>query len=87
MGVPEKRAKFFGMIESIDENIGKIRRKLDELGIADNTIIIFAADHGEALGDHGGTYNKGWTHFEETPRIPLLVRMPDGTGAGTVEQR
>ncbi len=50
MGVPEKRAKFFGMIESIDENIGKIRRKLDELGIADNTIIIFMRDNGPTRG-------------------------------------
>lgn len=50
MGVPEKRAKFFGMIESIDENIGKLVAYLKEKGLYDQTIITFFGDNGTATG-------------------------------------
>ena len=71
----------------IDDQIGRMVEHLRRRGLMEDTVVIFMADHGEALGDHGGTYNKGWTHFEETHRIPLIVRMPDGTGAGTVREQ
>lgn len=78
---------YYAFTTMIDTQIGRLVDHLRQRNLLDNTIVIFAADHGEALGDHGGTYNKGFTHFEETHRIPLIVRMPDGTGAGTVEHR
>ncbi|QUI25322.1 arylsulfatase [Vallitalea pronyensis] len=49
-GVPEKRAKFFGMIESIDENIGRLVAYLKERKVYDNTIITFFGDNGTATG-------------------------------------
>ena len=42
--------KFYGMIENIDENMGRLTAKLDELGIADNTLLIFMTDNGSAAG-------------------------------------
>src|SRR5690606_9448924 len=50
-GVPERVARYWGMVTNIDENIGKLRRRLDELGIADNTILIYMGDNGTTLPD------------------------------------
>ena len=50
MGVPDPMDKFYGMIENIDENMGRLQAKLDELGIADNTLLIFMTDNGTAAG-------------------------------------
>ena len=49
-GVPEDRAKFYGMITNIDENLGRLRQRLEELGLAENTILIFIGDNGTAGG-------------------------------------
>ncbi|ANQ51448.2 arylsulfatase [Flammeovirga sp. MY04] len=49
-GIQEDRAKFYGMISNIDDNIGLLRKKLEEWGIADNTILIFMSDNGTANG-------------------------------------
>ena len=78
---------YYALTSLIDAQIGRIIDHLKATGLLDNTVIIFAADHGESLGDHGGLYNKGWTHFEETQRIPLIIRMPDGTGTGKVSEQ
>jgi arylsulfatase A-like enzyme len=49
-GVPETMAKFYGMITNLDENVGKLLARLDELKLADNTIVIFMTDNGTAEG-------------------------------------
>lgn len=49
-GVPEPMNKFYGMIENIDNNMGRLTAKLDELGIADNTLLVFMTDNGTAAG-------------------------------------
>ncbi|MEP7085464.1 MAG: sulfatase-like hydrolase/transferase, partial [Betaproteobacteria bacterium] len=46
-------ANYYGMIALVDHNVGRILIALDELGLADNTLVIFTSDHGEWLGDHG----------------------------------
>lgn len=50
MGVTGNMAKFYGMIENIDDNMGRLTAKLDELGIADNTLLIFMTDNGTSAG-------------------------------------
>ena len=50
MGVPSPMDKFYGMIENIDDNMGRLTARLDELGIADNTLLIFMTDNGTAAG-------------------------------------
>jgi arylsulfatase A-like enzyme len=52
--------------------------------LLEKTVVIFTADHGESLGSHGGLVDKGWHHFEETHRIPLIIRFPDARHAGRV---
>lgn len=50
LGVPDPMAKFYGMIENIDDNMGRLDAKLEELGIADRTLLIFMTDNGTAAG-------------------------------------
>ena len=52
-GVPEDMAKFYGMIENIDENMGRLMSKLDAWDLVDNTILIFMTDNGTANGIAG----------------------------------
>ena len=60
----------------IDAQIGRLLTRLERTGLAENTIVIFTADHGETLGSHAGLVDKGYHHFEEIQRIPLIVRGP-----------
>jgi arylsulfatase A-like enzyme len=75
---------YYAYATLIDDQVGRIYAALEQEDLLDSTTIIFAADHGETLGSHGGLFDKGWHHFEETHRIPLIVRMPGGAGAGSV---
>ena len=68
------RRAYYACITQIDYNLGQLFARLRELGLADNTWIIFTSDHGEMLGDHWMAA-KG-TGFEGSARVPLLVRPP-----------
>jgi arylsulfatase A-like enzyme len=70
----------------IDQQIGRIYAHLESTGQLDNTVIIFTSDHGETAGSHGGLTDKGWQHFEEIQRIPMIVRFPDGRHAGETRE-
>jgi choline-sulfatase len=68
------RQLYTGYMACIDEQVGRILETLEERGEADNTYVVFAADHGEMLGDHGR-----WTkscHYESALRVPLAVAGP-----------
>ena len=61
-GIPEERAKFYGMIANFDENMGRLFARLRQLDLDENTLVIFTADHGTAAGydpDTGDGYNAG----------------------------
>jgi len=66
---------YYGMISLIDHNVGRLLRRLDELGLAEETFVLFCADHGELMGDHGLMF-KGPYHLEALIRIPLIWRGP-----------
>ncbi len=74
--------KYYGLIESLDAAFGRLLQTLDELGIADNTIVIYTSDHGDQLGCQGLKF-KRWP-FDESCIIPFLVRWPEGIPAGRV---
>ncbi len=67
---------YYAFATFIDYEIGRLMEHLEKKGIADNTIVIFSSDHGETLGSHNGMVDKGWSHFEEIQRIPLIVKDP-----------
>jgi arylsulfatase A-like enzyme len=75
---------YYAFTTLIDSQIGRVLEYMKQTGLLDETIVVFSADHGETLGSHCGLTDKGWHHFEETHRIPLLVRFPDGFGRGKV---
>ncbi len=61
-------------IQSVDDNVGRLLKYLDDQGLADNTVVIYSSDQGFYLGEHGW-YDKRWI-FEESLRTPLVVRWP-----------
>jgi arylsulfatase A-like enzyme/tetratricopeptide (TPR) repeat protein len=65
-----------------DREVGRFLETLRSLGVYDDSIIAIAADHGEALGDHGERTH-GTFVYDSTVRVPLLIRMP-GVAARTV---
>ena len=71
----EMTANYFGMISLIDHNVGRILHTLDELGLADDTIVVYTSDHGDLLGDHG-LYLKGPTLFEGLLQVGAIMRGP-----------
>ena len=73
---------YYGMIAEIDDWVGKILHRLDELGLAQNTLVIFTSDHGEELGDHG--LHGKFVFYEGSVHIPLLLRLPGVIPAKTV---
>ncbi len=59
-GVPENMARFYGMITNIDENLGLLRRTLDDLKLTDNTALVFMTDNGTATGVNAKTPQHGY---------------------------
>jgi arylsulfatase len=72
---------YLAAISLIDDGVGRLLRALEETGQLDNTIIVFNADHGEFLGNHG-LIRKPSLHYDETLRVPLLMRLPGKQAAG-----
>ncbi len=83
----ETRAKniatMYGMMTMLDTYIGKILDHLDELGLTDNTLIVFTTDHGDFLGQHGLTA-KAMHHYEDVLKVPLIASLPGEIPAGCV---
>jgi len=71
---------YYAMIVNVDDNMGRLMRFLDESGLAENTILVFTADHGEMLGSHN-RFNK-MVPYEEAVSVPLIIRWPRRTPAG-----
>lgn len=65
-----------------DAAVGQILDELDELGLAENTMVIWCADHGDAVASHGGLWDKASTCIEEVMRVPLAIRWPERFGGG-----
>ncbi|MDX2349026.1 MAG: sulfatase-like hydrolase/transferase [Porticoccus sp.] len=66
---------YLNCIKDVDNNIDELLNELDELNIADNTIVIFTADHGELSGAHGLT-GKGATAYQEQNNVPFIIVHP-----------
>ena len=73
---------YINSIRSVDYQITALLNELDSLGMTDNTIVVFTADHGEAGGAHG-LRGKGPFAYEETFHVPMYVVHPDVRGGQT----
>ncbi|MBD2847384.1 sulfatase-like hydrolase/transferase [Paenibacillus sp. IB182496] len=76
-------ATYYGMVSLMDKYIGRILDRLDQLGLRENTLVVFTSDHGHFYGQHGLQY-KGGFHYEDLIRVPMLVRYPGLVPAGRV---
>ncbi len=65
---------YFRCISAADDNLGRLLSTLDELGLADDTVVVFASDNGYYHGEHGLGDKR--SAYDESLRIPLLVRYP-----------
>jgi arylsulfatase A-like enzyme len=75
---------YLGCVKAVDESVGRLLKFLDDEGLADDTIVVYASDQGFYLGEHGW-FDKRWI-FEESLRTPLLVRWPGVAKAGGVDK-
>ena len=69
-------------VASVDDNIGRVLKYLDESGLSKNTIVIYSSDQGFYLGDHGW-FDKRFM-YEESFRMPLVVRWPGHISPGSI---
>ncbi len=76
------KARYYAQVSLIDKGVGRILAELERLGLVDNTLVIFASDHGEMLGDHG-LWQKS-SPYEASVRIPFLLRWPAQEPGGQV---
>jgi arylsulfatase A-like enzyme len=75
--------QYNAMVTQLDDNVGRMLDALDEMGIADSTVVIFTSDHGDMQGSQG-LVNKGLP-WEESSHIPLVVRAPGGVSGSEIE--
>ena len=73
---------YLSVIHSVDENVGRLLKYLDEHGLAENTIVVYASDQGFYMGEHGW-FDKRFM-YEESMRTPLVIRYPREILAGSV---
>jgi choline-sulfatase len=80
-------ARYDGEIRFVDEAFGQVVEVLRERRVWDPSAVIFTADHGESLGEHGLWFCHGWFANDATLRVPLLIKRPGQTeGASVGEQ-
>jgi arylsulfatase len=70
---------YFNCLQDVDRNIVDILDELDSLGITDNTVVIFTADHGELASAHGLT-GKGANAYQEQNNVPFIIAHPAHPG-------
>ncbi|GAA0880817.1 arylsulfatase [Algoriphagus jejuensis] len=83
--LPGQFKRFYGMITNIDDNFKRLQDKLEELGLTDNTILIFTTDNGTAGGNRvfdGGLRGSKGQVYEGGHRVPMFIRWPDGKLTG-----
>ncbi|MFW6277456.1 MAG: sulfatase-like hydrolase/transferase, partial [Prolixibacteraceae bacterium] len=88
-GEPEEMKKmkmsYLASVSFLDSQVGRLLQSLEDHGLMDNTIIVFFSDHGFHLGEHGQWHK--FTLYEESTRVPLIIRVPEMTKPGTVSNQ
>jgi len=75
---------YMGLVSMVDALYGRILDALDRLGLAENTLVLYTADHGDMQGAHGMADKSITGYYDEILRVPLIVRYPGRVPAGSV---
>jgi len=78
--VANARRAYCANLSYLDDKVGELLGTLADCGHADDTVVVFCADHGDMLGERGLWYKMNF--FEGAARVPLGIALPDGRGAG-----
>jgi len=82
-GLPLDQARLYGLIDRVDQNIGRLLEKLDELGLAEDTLVIFTSDNGGTSRFwNGGMNGRKSSTYEGGVRVPFFARWPGVVPAG-----
>ncbi|MFH1465199.1 MAG: sulfatase [Pseudomonadota bacterium] len=76
-------AQYDGEIAFADQQLGRLLDALEERGLAENTLVVVNADHGEDLGEHDIWFEHGDSLYDSSTHVPLVLRLPHGELAGT----
>ena len=71
---------YYAMVANVDDNFGRLLQAVEDMGLKDDTIVVFTSDHGELFGAHGRRAKN--IFYEEAVRIPFLIRWPGRIPAG-----
>ncbi len=86
VGNRESKIHYYAMITAIDDNVGRITAKLDELSLTEDTLVVFLSDHGFMLEHHGlwGKGNTSWPYnmYDESLLVPAVFSQPGIIPAG-----
>ncbi len=82
--VMRARRAYYGAVSYVDDKVGELLAALAATGLSDDTIVVFASDHGDALGERGLWYKM--TFFEDSARVPLLFHSPERFAPSVVDE-
>jgi N-acetylgalactosamine-6-sulfatase len=98
--VDDGMRRYLADVESLDDSVGRLLKRLDELGLRENTIVVFSSDQGadmtkaalgglrfNQMGFNGAVRGGKHTHWEGGVRVPWLVRWPGHVPAGRTDER
>ncbi|MBJ3774639.1 sulfatase-like hydrolase/transferase [Acuticoccus mangrovi] len=74
------RTAYYGLVHRMDEMMGRLLATLERLGVLDETLVVYASDHGDHIGERGLFWKH--TFFDESAAVPLLMRLPGVLPAG-----
>ena len=78
--VRKGRELYYGLTQWLDEQVGRVLAALEEGGLADNTVVIYTADHGENMGEHGLWWKNAV--YQQAARVPLIISWPKRWAGG-----
>ena len=83
-GLPLREARIYALIERVDQNLGRLLSRLEALGVAENTLVVFTSDNGGVSSYwNGGMKGRKASPYEGGVRAPCFVRWPNNIPAGT----